>query len=121
LQAAGLADRADPLDPAVAVLGLCADLSARSAGLLVGSIPSTSQNVHSATYSSSRFEQEPRGLGVPAAGALLEQRLDGVAARVKLGFQPGQVMIVLQEGAVGGEHVAGLAQSTDRAARHSCA
>jgi hypothetical protein len=69
LQAAGLAGGADPFDPAVAVLRLGTELdlseqhavAERPLGDVVrGVYPSTSQNVHRASYSSSSPAQNRR-------------------------------------------------------------
>ncbi len=95
LQTAALADRADTFDPAAAVLRLRAELDlAQDHGVPERSFGGVVGRVQAGDFAERPqrdvlVEQtltEAGGLGVPAAGALVQQCVDGFAVRVKLAW-----------------------------------
>ena len=113
LQPAGLAHRADPLDPAAAALGLGAVLclahdhrvAQRAFGGVVGGVdPGRLAEGPQRLVLGQQPGAEVGGPLVAGARACAQQRLDPLAQRGELGGQPGEVVALLQVGAVAGDH-----------------
>jgi len=119
LEHAGLAGRADPLDPAAAALGLGAELGltqddAVSEGAFGGVVGGVDAGDFAEGPQRVVFLKQPGaeapGLQMAAADAAFEQALDVIAQRAQLVFKPREVVAVLQVGAVGADDVARCAQ-----------